>query len=137
MFDQNSAILVILPLTTPFADVPSVNMLVYGNRHGPCAQCDVVTLRKDSKTVGSFDFHPSKGGLLWARDDSYEVVRDNSFLYQNGELVAAVKTGWHQSFVMILARGVEVPSWGNFNLLKPNARNWKEALSQYRSVLYA
>lgn len=136
MFGNNPSVLVILPLTTKYVDWPSANWMVYGDHHGPCARYDTVSINKDSNPIGSFVFHPLEGGLLWHGNTSLQVITDNMLLYHNGELIAAVKTGGHKSFVIVLAAGVKVDWWGDFYLNKPNARTWQETVSQYQDELY-
>lgn len=130
-FGSNPSTLVILPTITPYVDYPSANWMIYGDRRGPRAEYDLVALRRHSRPIGHFVFHPEEGGLIWD-----EVVPDRGYLYRDGQVIAAVDRGVNHSFLFALADGVTVDwHFGDF-YLKPGLRTWQDAFHRYQDRLY-
>lgn len=131
------SILVILPLTEEYPDWPDANWMLYGDRDQSRARYDVIYLKKGSRPIGHFVFHPSKGGLRWSGEGSFCPVSDGTTLTHNGDPVAYVRMGGHCSYVVIMAPGVEVNDWwGDFYLDNRRPRPWRVTVSQYRNSLY-
>ncbi|OGL63256.1 hypothetical protein A3E97_03890 [Candidatus Uhrbacteria bacterium RIFCSPHIGHO2_12_FULL_47_12] len=136
MFDQNSEILVILPLRLEYVDWPSARWMVYGDRSQPRAHYDIVSIERDSRPVGTFVFHPSRGGLIWTGDKQPIVVSDNVMLFHNNEPIAAVKMGERRSFVMVLASGIHACWSGDHYMENLEAKTWTEAIHKLQHCLY-